>query len=727
MRLALAVAVWLCAPAMLACSSRDAGDDSATHLTTIPIGYDAYRDWERMPTLRIGARSYMRSTYDRSGGNEGADAGHFLRAAASDFYVTLDLAGPGIVYFTRANHWHGSPWHYVVDGHDYVVSESSTNDPSAPVTDSKFVPDSAFPSPLALTWSQTQGADLSWVPIAFEHTFTLAYGRTHYGTGYYIYQLFPQGAANLSHALASFALDAPSQTARALLRSAGSDIAPSGDGVDTRSGEVDVAPGGSALLATLDGARTVRALKLRFSSAQASAAASVRMRITWDGRAQPSVDAPLPLFFGTGTFYNRDGQEWLVRGLLANVHFQNDAIELASYFPMPFFTHARIELVSTGAALAHVRFELRSTTLPDDDRSVGYFHATYRDHGTPQLGHDLVILDTRAVEGGGDTCGSFNGMSFIFSHAGDLSTLEGDPRFFFDDSQSPQAYGTGTEEWAGGGDYWGGQNVTLPLAGHPTGAQAPWLAQNNDDLIESAYRFLIADALPFGKNARIQLEHGALDDSTEHYESVAYWYGAPLPCLAQTDALDVGDEADEHAHHYVSKRASAVETIQSRYELGPDQVGGTQIFGETRADGRHTTGTSEFRLRVRRDNVGVLLRRTLDYALPDQRAEVFVADDRDGAPFASAGVWYLAGSNHWVYSNPPGETDPPDPMPRTSNRRLRDDEFMIPPDLTAGRAAIRVRITPTGPAYPVLPGDPVPPQIWSELAYRAYSWVLPQQ
>jgi len=34
------------------------------------------------------------------------------------------------------------------------------------------------------------------------------------------------------------------------------------------------------------------------------------------------------------------------------------------------------------------------------------------------------------------------------------STRSKDPRFFFDDSQTPQAYGTGTEEWGGGGDYW---------------------------------------------------------------------------------------------------------------------------------------------------------------------------------------------------------------------------------------------------------------------------------
>ncbi len=52
-----------------------------------------------------------------------------------------------------------------------------------------------------------------------------------------------------------------------------------------------------------------------------------------------------------------------------------------------------------------------------------------------------------------------------------MRTLEGDPRFFFDDSLTPQAQGTGTEEWGGGGDYWGGLNMTLPFAGHPVGAR----------------------------------------------------------------------------------------------------------------------------------------------------------------------------------------------------------------------------------------------------------------
>jgi hypothetical protein len=106
----------------------------------IPVGLDAYRQWERWPYQRIGARAYMRSTYDRSGGNEGADASHFLYQLADDFNVSLDVEGPGVLYFARYNHWHGSPWHYVVDGVDHIIEESSTVDPLHPAENSAFIP-----------------------------------------------------------------------------------------------------------------------------------------------------------------------------------------------------------------------------------------------------------------------------------------------------------------------------------------------------------------------------------------------------------------------------------------------------------------------------------------------------------------------------------------------------------------------------------------------------------
>src|SRR5215213_5189419 len=148
----------------------------------IPVGLDSYRQWHLWPLQRIGCRGYMQSTYDRTGGNEGADASHFLYQLADDRNVTLDLAGPGILLFARYNHWHGSPWRYLVDQTEHLVSESSTPDPTKPVAASKFLPEFLFPRGLTYTWSDTKGADLSWAPSPFAKSFQMQYWRTHYGT-----------------------------------------------------------------------------------------------------------------------------------------------------------------------------------------------------------------------------------------------------------------------------------------------------------------------------------------------------------------------------------------------------------------------------------------------------------------------------------------------------------------------------------------------------------------
>ena len=58
----------------------------------IPVGLDAYRMWDRWPVQRIGTRAYMRSTYDRRGGNEGADASHFLYQLAEDNNARITAA-----------------------------------------------------------------------------------------------------------------------------------------------------------------------------------------------------------------------------------------------------------------------------------------------------------------------------------------------------------------------------------------------------------------------------------------------------------------------------------------------------------------------------------------------------------------------------------------------------------------------------------------------------------
>jgi hypothetical protein len=51
------------------------------------------------------------------------------------------------------------------------------------------------------------------------------------------------------------------------------------------------------------------------------------------------------------------------------------------------------------------------------------------------------------------------------------------------------------------------QEADEEVVGHPVGAPSAKAARSEEDKIESAYRFLLADLMPFGKNARIGLEH----------------------------------------------------------------------------------------------------------------------------------------------------------------------------------------------------------------------------
>src|SRR4029079_17760592 len=134
------------------------------------------------------------------------------------------------------------------------------------------------------------------------------------------------------------------------------------------------------------------------------------------------------------------------------------------------------------------------------------------------------------------------------------------------------------------------------------------------------YRFLLADLMPFGRRAEIHLEHGGNNDSKEHYESVTYWYGLPSPCLLLTDQLKVGDLASEKAHAYESPNASVPAEIESRYEWGVDKLKGEGIFPAEKDTGRVTKGSSTFTMKLDPKNLGVMLRRKLDYSYPNQRA-----------------------------------------------------------------------------------------------------------
>jgi hypothetical protein len=710
----------------------------------IPIGLDAFTQWERWPYLRIGVRSYMRSTFDRTGGNNNADAAHFIRQTDDTHNVVLDERGPGILCFVRHNHWHGSPWQYLVDGEETIVTESSTADPVHPLPNSIFEPRQLFPQGLTYTWSVTKGADLSWTPIAFEDSLRLAYGRARYGTGYFMFWKFLPGMSHLSRPVEGWGSDSkvPQEILDLIARS-GTDIAPADDRARETVRSDWLRPNERLTIARFEGKPAmIRRLAFRVKEQDAERFAAARLQIYWDSREQPSVDAPVGLFFGAGSLLRDTDQTYIVKSFPMTIKHENGEFLFATYFPMPYHKSVRIELVEqTGQPIEKVRFELRQQPYLDPPNWVGLFHATYRDFPKPERGKDLELLDTRQVEGGGDWCGHIVGTTYTFTKNGRLETLEGDPRYYLDDSLSPQGQGTGSEEWGGGGDYWGGERMTLAFAGHPVGRPEKQ-AKLPIDKIHSAYRFLLSDLIPFGRNARFTLERGGANDSNEHYETVTYWYALQSPALVLTDEFDVGNVQSESEHEYHSPDATAPEVVASRHEVGvdhiPSPIGGEpiEIVTTTSDDGRHTKTRSEFVLRIKPDAIGVMLRRRLDLQYPNQKAIIYVADAAAEPPtWQDAGTWYTAGGNTAVFGDPHiipekdrkqhVELMPPVHVVQTSNRRWRDDEFLLPPALTKGREAIRIRCEFVPVNEPLFPGHPRQEEAWTEFRYWAYCFVMP--
>ena len=227
----------------------------------------------------------------------------------------------------------------------------------------------------------------------------MAYSRTFYGTGYYIYHQFVKGTA-LSRPIAAWNEDAarqgrarPDRARRQRHRARGTEriVRHARHRRDHRMERPRPA--------------TIRRLEFSVPREQALAFSSARLRITWDDRATPSIDAPVALFFGAGTLYNRDNREYLVKSFPMTVKYERDRVRLSCYFPMPFFRSARIELTGNSADAVWSGASAPMPLQGPARNQVGYFHATYRDHPSPEPGKDLVLLDTRQAEGGGDWCG----------------------------------------------------------------------------------------------------------------------------------------------------------------------------------------------------------------------------------------------------------------------------------------------------------------------------------
>lgn len=265
---------------------------------------------------------------------------------------------------------------------------------------------------------------------------------------------------------------------------------------------VPIPPGETARLADIQGPGVIVQFWVTIGAKDPYFLRRILLRMYWDGEENPSVEAPIGDFFGTGFQYK---------------HFVTPFIGMSSggyysYFPMPFQKSARVEVVNQTGQLVnsfyyHVDYQKLETPL---DPGVAYFHSQWRREIRTSEKSNYVVLDAAGE-------GHFVGLNMSMQgYDGGLQYLEGDEMVYVDGETQPSLYGTGTEDYFTGGWYFNKGEFAAPYHG---------VILKDDSLGRiAAYRFHVQDAIPFKKSIRFTIEHGHANAEAADYSSTAYWY-----------------------------------------------------------------------------------------------------------------------------------------------------------------------------------------------------------
>lgn len=434
-----------------------------------PVGLDAL-DLRYLSVLRAGTAHLAAST-DPTGGN--MDRGHYLRRDGTRA-VLMETSGPGQI--TRI--WSANPQGRLLiwfDGENSPRIDLPFEDLGRP----------GEQTPNVLGFVSSAGGGVScWFPMTFAKSCRIAVEGAEQLYYQINYTTWPPGSA--VETFAPGAYEPPS----------GLEL-----GEPVRA-EGIVAPGAALNLFALTGTRTVRRLALELSRAGGGPPPSLamlrglRLRMRWDEAAGHSVDVPLLDFFASG---------------LGPAQFVSAPIAVAEWsfltcdFPLPFRHRGVCEVVNRGEQPVQVS----ATTYVTGGRRLedGYFHAAYREAAT-QAGrpHSMVKVTGR---------GHYVGSAVTFIAGDELVHLEGDEQITVDSER--RLFGTGTEDYFDGAWFFRRGPFADPYAG------APLLQAGKRHT--TAYRWHIADCVPFARSLAVDLEHGPGNDTPGVlYRSVGYWY-----------------------------------------------------------------------------------------------------------------------------------------------------------------------------------------------------------
>jgi hypothetical protein len=314
---------------------------SAISFSEIPVGYKSYEAWEKLPQLRIGAKSGLASSYDRTGGNN--DWSYYEQPGGQINTETVctvkTIQGPGIIYRYWMPH-HNSRHGYVVRMYFDGESTPRIDTMSNIVLNGLF---SYFDAPLVTTCT---GGQVCYEPIAFAESvvvetvnhYYVNYADRHYYQ--YSYLTYPQGSNINSYTGTLSPQDQNDRdTVAAMFDNAGR--YPCGN--NPAAIEVNVPAtniNSNFVIANINGPGVVRKLSIKMPDANDAELLGLNFQVFYDGGTTPAIDVPVGHFFGAGE--GRARYKSLPLGTDSNDGFY-------CYWPMPFKQSIAIKLHNTTA------------------------------------------------------------------------------------------------------------------------------------------------------------------------------------------------------------------------------------------------------------------------------------------------------------------------------------------------------------------------------------------
>lgn len=273
------------------------------------------------------------------------------------------------------------------------------------------------------------------------------------------------------------------------------------------------------------------------------------LRIYWDDQELPSVETPLPDFFGlhwvNGDMFSTKGPYVHLNSLMVAV---NPNKALNCFWEMPFRGRCRITienrmLAGSAPQMCFYQVNYTLTEVPED---AAYFHAQFRRTNPVPYKEAYTIVD--GIRGRGQYVGTSMGWGINNSNWWG----EGEIKFYMDgDDEYPTICGTGTEDYFGGAFNW---EVDGSYREYSTAYVGMHQVLKPDGLYQSQhrhamYRWHVVDPIRFESDLEVTIQalgwrgEGRYHPGMHDICSVAYWYqtlpAAPFPAFPSRDEAEV--------------------------------------------------------------------------------------------------------------------------------------------------------------------------------------------